>query len=179
MQRLAWWCSTRRPRPPWRRSASASTPTSPRPSRLSWRKSRPRELALREDTLVLSEQTVKRIEKQSIKTATGIEVKIPSPLARQPDAVRFITNPDGTPLPAGQGLFSTQNSVRTCGRCFVYKNFSCAYRRTCSTICLMLLLPSVARDSMSKKSCPRSGPVKRVLRRPQVRVDQLVDIDLT
>ncbi|MGI6201382.1 MAG: nucleoid-associated protein [Christensenellales bacterium] len=49
-----------------------------------------------EDTLVLSEQTAKRIEKQSIKTATGIEVKIPVALYEQPDAVEFITNPDGT-----------------------------------------------------------------------------------
>jgi len=49
-----------------------------------------------EATVQVSEATVKRFEKQSVKASGGIEVKIPADLYRDPNAVEFINNPDGT-----------------------------------------------------------------------------------
>lgn len=43
-----------------------------------------------------SEKTVKRLEKQYLKTDTGIEINIPMEQYRDINQVEFITNPDGT-----------------------------------------------------------------------------------
>ncbi|MBR5229293.1 MAG: nucleoid-associated protein [Oscillospiraceae bacterium] len=49
-----------------------------------------------DDTVQVQPKTVKRFEKQSVKTANGIEVKIPADLFSDQNAVEFIQNPDGT-----------------------------------------------------------------------------------
>ena len=43
-----------------------------------------------------SERTMKKFDKQFITTESGIEIRIPMEQYRQPGAVEFITNPDGT-----------------------------------------------------------------------------------
>lgn len=48
------------------------------------------------DTVQVSAATLKRLEKQSVKATGGIEIKIPAELYRDPNAVEFINNPDGT-----------------------------------------------------------------------------------
>lgn len=49
-----------------------------------------------EDTVQVSPKTVKRLEKQSLKSAHGIEIKIPVDLYRNTDSLEFVNNPDGT-----------------------------------------------------------------------------------
>lgn len=49
-----------------------------------------------EATVQVQASTVKRFEKQSVKTPDGIEVKIPADLYQDSNAVEFINNPDGT-----------------------------------------------------------------------------------
>ena len=48
------------------------------------------------ETLELSKRAVKRLEKQSIKSDLGVEIKIPIELYRNSEAVEFINNPDGS-----------------------------------------------------------------------------------
>lgn len=48
------------------------------------------------DTIKVSESTAKRLEKQSVKTSSGIEIKIPVELYQNNDALEFINNLDGT-----------------------------------------------------------------------------------
>lgn len=48
------------------------------------------------DTLKVSPGIVRKLEKQSIKTSSGIEIKIPIELYENEDSVEFINNPDGT-----------------------------------------------------------------------------------
>ncbi|MGN0712592.1 MAG: nucleoid-associated protein [Anaerovoracaceae bacterium] len=49
-----------------------------------------------EATVQVGEKTMKRFEKQSVKTPDGIEVKIPADLFADQRAMEFIQNPDGT-----------------------------------------------------------------------------------
>lgn len=49
-----------------------------------------------EDTVQVAPSTVRRMEKQSIRTPDGVEIKIPISLYERGDAVEFINNPDGT-----------------------------------------------------------------------------------
>ena len=49
-----------------------------------------------ESTVQVGSQTMKRFEKQSVKTPDGIEVKIPADLFADQRAMEFIQNPDGT-----------------------------------------------------------------------------------
>lgn len=49
-----------------------------------------------EATVQVGEKTMKRLEKQSVKTPDGIEVKIPADLFADQRAMEFIQNPDGT-----------------------------------------------------------------------------------
>ena len=49
-----------------------------------------------EATVQVGTQTMKRFEKQSVKTPDGIEVKIPADLFADQRAMEFIQNPDGT-----------------------------------------------------------------------------------
>ena len=49
-----------------------------------------------EATVNVGQQTMKRFEKQSVKTPDGIEVKIPADLFADQRAMEFIQNPDGT-----------------------------------------------------------------------------------
>lgn len=49
-----------------------------------------------EATVEVSDATVKKFEKQSLKASGGIEVKIPAELYQDRNAVEFINNPDGT-----------------------------------------------------------------------------------
>lgn len=48
------------------------------------------------DTVKVSQKAVRRLEKQSLKTSSGVEIKIPIALYETGDSVEFITNPDGT-----------------------------------------------------------------------------------
>ncbi len=48
------------------------------------------------DTLKVSPSIARKLEKQSIKTSSGIEIKIPIGLYESDDSVEFINNPDGT-----------------------------------------------------------------------------------
>ncbi|MBQ4649441.1 MAG: nucleoid-associated protein [Firmicutes bacterium] len=48
------------------------------------------------DSVLVQPRTMKRFEKQSVKTPNGIEVKIPADLFSDPNSVEFIQNPDGT-----------------------------------------------------------------------------------
>ena len=50
----------------------------------------------KEEKLTLSEKFQKKFEKQSIKTAHGVEIKIPMQLYSDPNEIEFINNPDGT-----------------------------------------------------------------------------------
>jgi hypothetical protein len=49
-----------------------------------------------QDTVQVAPATVRRMEKQSIRTPDGVEIKIPISLYESGDAVEFINNPDGT-----------------------------------------------------------------------------------
>ena len=49
-----------------------------------------------DDTVQVQPKTMKRFEKQSVKTPNGIEVKIPADLFRDENSVEFLQNPDGT-----------------------------------------------------------------------------------
>lgn len=49
-----------------------------------------------DEVVKISAGAAKRMEKQSIKTASGVEIKIPVQLYGDDDAVQFINNPDGT-----------------------------------------------------------------------------------
>lgn len=49
-----------------------------------------------DDTVQVQPRTMKRFEKQSVKTAAGIEVKIPADLYSDQNSMEFIQNPDGT-----------------------------------------------------------------------------------
>ena len=51
---------------------------------------------VREEVAPTCEATVKKYEKQSLTTDTGIELKIPMDQYKDPDSVEFITNTDGT-----------------------------------------------------------------------------------
>ena len=49
------------------------------------------------DTISISDKSIKRLEKQSIKSSSGIEVKIPIEIYRSSEnLIEFINNPDGT-----------------------------------------------------------------------------------
>lgn len=50
----------------------------------------------REPITPQNERTMKKYEKQFITTESGIEIRIPMEQYRQPGAVEFVTNPDGT-----------------------------------------------------------------------------------
>lgn len=49
-----------------------------------------------DDRVQVSAATVKRLEKQSVKSSGGVEIKIPADLYQDRNAVEFINNPDGT-----------------------------------------------------------------------------------
>jgi len=49
-----------------------------------------------DDTVQVQPKTMKRFEKQSVKTPNGIEVKIPADLFRDENSVEFLQNLDGT-----------------------------------------------------------------------------------
>ncbi len=51
---------------------------------------------VREEVAPICETTVRKYEKQSLTTDTGIELKIPMEQYKDPDSVEFITNADGT-----------------------------------------------------------------------------------
>jgi hypothetical protein len=49
-----------------------------------------------DDELSLSEKFQKKFEKQSIRTSSGVEIKIPTQVYSDANEIEFITNPDGT-----------------------------------------------------------------------------------
>lgn len=48
------------------------------------------------DTIQVSPSVARRMEKQSIKAKSGVEIKIPIQIYQDRDAVEFINNPDGS-----------------------------------------------------------------------------------
>ena len=49
-----------------------------------------------QDSLVVSPTTISKLQKQSIKSSSGIEIKIPISLYQDANSLEFINNPDGT-----------------------------------------------------------------------------------